>query len=67
MSLPLDDAYRDETGTITICMHCGRTRRVTAGAVQWDLLSEFQERTPRGVSHGLCPDCLEKHYPPKET
>jgi len=67
MTLPLDEAYRDESGTITICMHCGRARRVAPGGVQWELVSEFLGRTPRGVSHGLCPDCLEKHYPSKES
>ncbi len=67
MTQPLDEAYRDESGTITLCMHCGRARRPAPGSAQWEVVTEFQERTPRGVSHGLCPECLEKHYPRKET
>ena len=67
MPEPLDELYRDANGTITICMHCGRTRRNLPGGTQWDLVEEYVARPPRGASHGLCPDCLEKHYPPRQT
>ena len=67
MAESLDELYRDPSGTITICMHCRRTRRITVEGVRWDVVPEFLATPPRGISHGLCPDCLEKHYPPPQT
>ncbi|HLK48932.1 MAG TPA: hypothetical protein VKT49_12395 [Bryobacteraceae bacterium] len=66
MSEPWENDYRDAAGTITICMHCGRARRAGAGD-HWEVVREFLIRPPAGISHGLCPDCLEKHYPPGQA
>jgi len=62
MSAVFDELYRDATGTILMCMHCRRTRR-NLPEPQWDLVETYVTTPPRGVSHGLCPECLEKHYP----
>lgn len=47
-------------GFISICMHC---RKVRVGT-QWQPLEQYiQSHSEASLSHGLCPECLEKHYP----
>ena len=58
-----DAEYRDSFGIIVICMHCRRTRRNTSDGHEWVLVVEYLATRPNGVSDGLCPECLEKHYP----
>lgn len=67
MMASLDEDYRDESGTITICMYCRRVKRNTPEGPRWEVVEEFITNPPRGISHGLCPDCLEKHYPPSSS
>lgn len=45
-----------------ICMHCKRKLDAAANG-QKRPVEEDREHTREGISHGLCPDCLEKHYP----
>lgn len=53
---------RTLSGIIPICMHCKKIRDDTG---YWTLLESFiQEHTEtEGFSHGICPECLAKHYP----
>ena len=48
-------------GLIPICMHCHRIRTATD---DWQKLEAYLEANSEAVvSHGLCEECLEKHYP----
>jgi hypothetical protein len=48
-------------GIIPICMHC---RKIRDDAGYWGLLEQFiRNHTETEFSHGICPDCLAKHYP----
>jgi PAS domain-containing protein len=47
-------------GLLPICMHCGRIR----SDGQWEELEAYIESHTEAVfSHGLCQQCLSKHYP----
>jgi len=47
-------------GLLPICMHCGRIR----SDGQWEELQDYIESHSEAVfSHGLCQQCLSKHYP----
>ncbi len=48
--------YGDDHGTITMCCHCRRTRRVGPGAV-WDWVPNYLEEPPKLISHGVCAVC----------
>ena len=49
-------------GLLPICMHCKKIRD-EEGA--WQQLERYiSTRTDAKFSHGLCPSCLEEHYPP---
>lgn len=46
---------------ITICMHCGKLRD---DGQTWVRLEQYMAKySDTRFSHGLCPDCLEKHFP----
>lgn len=45
---------------IPVCMHCGRIR---GSGASWDALVDYLRQNSIFVSHGLCPDCREEHYP----
>jgi DNA-binding response OmpR family regulator len=48
-------------GFIPICAHC---RRVRDDRNYWRQIEEYvSSQTEALFSHGLCPDCLAKHYP----
>ena len=48
-------------GIIPICMHCHSIR---SDAETWQRLESYlQEHSDMILSHGLCPECLEKFYP----
>ena len=47
-------------GTLCICMHCHRIR---TDARAWEKLEKYIEaHSDAEFSHGLCPECLGKHY-----
>jgi nitrogen fixation/metabolism regulation signal transduction histidine kinase len=48
-------------GLVPICMHCGKVRDLSN---QWAPMEQYlKDRLDLGVTHGLCPVCLKKHYP----
>ena len=49
-------------GILPICMHCHKIRD---DQETWQKLENYiQEHSGVLFSHGLCPECLEKYYPP---
>jgi DNA-binding response OmpR family regulator len=48
-------------GIIPICMHCHKIRN---DSESWQRIDRYiEEHSSAMFSHGLCPDCLAKHYP----
>jgi phosphoserine phosphatase RsbU/P len=48
-------------GIIPICMYCHKIRSDTDS---WQRIEHYiQEHSEARFSHGLCPQCLEQHYP----
>jgi phosphoserine phosphatase RsbU/P len=48
-------------GILPICMHCHRIR---TDRESWERIENYiQDHSEAEFSHGLCPECLEKHYP----
>ncbi len=50
---------------IHICMHCHRVR--TEEQSWQDLVDYIGEHSDAVFSHGICSECLEKHYPEDTT
>ena len=51
-------------GILPICMHCHKIRD---DHESWQKIENYiQEHTDAQFSHGLCPECLERFYPPSE-
>jgi PAS domain S-box-containing protein len=51
---------RTLTGLLPICMHCHRIRDDKGN---WGRIDQYiSERTEASFTHGLCPECYEKHY-----
>jgi|GEM_PF-6650429 len=49
------------SGIIPICMHC---KGIRDDKGYWNQLEKFiAEHSEAEFSHGICPDCLKKHYP----
>lgn len=48
-------------GIVPVCMHCGRVQETTR---QWSPMATYlSDHLDLGLSHGLCPECMQKHYP----
>lgn len=48
-------------GLLPVCMYCHRVRE---GADYWSNVETYlKKHMDMDFSHGLCPDCLQKHYP----
>jgi ABC-type nickel/cobalt efflux system permease component RcnA len=48
-------------GIIPICSHC---RKIRSEVGDWQRLETYMhEHTDAEISHGLCPACLDEHYP----
>ena len=48
-------------GLIPLCMHC---KKVRDDAGYWARIEEYlTSHTGAAVTHGICPQCLEEHYP----
>ena len=48
-------------GIVPVCMHCGNVRDADD---QWSTMAKYLgDHLDLGISHGLCPACLKKHYP----
>ena len=49
------------SGLLPICASCKKIRDDTG---YWTQVEEYiEERTDASFTHGLCPDCMRKHYP----
>jgi hypothetical protein len=49
-------------GLIPICMHCHGMRDIESG--EWKALEDYlADRTAASLSHGICDECIELHYP----
>lgn len=48
-------------GIVPICMHCHKIRDEEGR--WWRLERYIHEHSEAQLSHGICPDCLEEHYP----
>ena len=48
-------------GIITICSAC---KKIRTGTQSWEKIEAYvHAHTEAEFSHGLCPDCIRKHYP----
>ncbi|MEI6208177.1 MAG: hypothetical protein WCP20_15460 [Desulfuromonadales bacterium] len=48
-------------GIISICMHCKKIRNEHES---WDQLEKYiSQHSDAMFSHGICPECIEKHHP----
>jgi hypothetical protein len=48
-------------GILPICMHCKKIREDSG---YWSQIETYiSEHSGADFSHGICPDCLDKHYP----
>ena len=51
-------------GILPICMYCHKIRN---DQQSWDKIEKYiQEHSKAQFSHGICPECLKKHYPDLE-
>ena len=51
-------------GIIPICMYCKKIRNDNDA---WDKIETYiQSHSDARFSHGLCPECLEEHYPEED-
>jgi hypothetical protein len=58
------DHVKTLQGIIPICMHCHKIRDERQ---IWDRLEAYlSEHTSAELSHSICPDCMEKHYPEED-
>ena len=55
--------FRNAFGLIVMCMYCQRTQSYSVSPPHWQRIEEFVSNPPRRVSHGLCPECLDKYSP----
>jgi len=52
------------TGIIPICMHCHKIRTDEPGTEAWLRLERYiMQHSEATFSHGVCPECVEEHYP----
>lgn len=55
------DHVKTLQGLLPICMHCHKIRN---GQQLWQNIDRYiSEHTGAEFSHGICPDCLQRHYP----
>ncbi len=55
---------RQLEGLITICMHC---KRIAAGTDGWQRLEAYlAAHSNASFTHGLCQECLDRHFPEGE-
>lgn len=51
-------------GILPICMHC---RKIRTDTNAWEEIEEYVEvHSEAQFSHGVCPKCLEEHYPDED-
>lgn len=55
----------NSAGLLPVCAHCGKIKSQDG---LWQMPEKFLQQTLSiKVSHGLCPDCRETHYPEVEA
>ena len=55
------DQVKHLEGIITICMHC---KRIASGPDEWQRVEAYlAAHSGASFTHGLCKDCLDKHFP----
>lgn len=60
LSLNLLNRIKFLEGFLPICLHCKKICKKDV----WTSLEEYvSDHSEALFSHGVCPDCLEKHYP----
>lgn len=59
---PIETMYTDASGSILMCAHCRRTRRITQTAPVWDWVPDFVNNLPRRTSQGLCENCRAYYF-----
>jgi hypothetical protein len=59
MTLSLMRRIRFLEGLISVCMYCKRVRTDD----QWISIEQYvAKHSEAEFSHGLCPECLERHF-----
>jgi CheY-like chemotaxis protein len=49
------------SGLLPICFHC---KKIRDDQGYWENVEEYiEKRSDTQFSHGLCPDCMQQHYP----
>lgn len=62
LRLAQEEELRTLRGMLPICMHC---KKIRDEGNRWHSVENYvRDRSSADFSHGICPDCLEKHYPP---
>ena len=60
----LQDVLEEERtlrGTLPICMYC---KKIRDEEDRWDAIEKYLAvHSDVDFSHGICPDCMETHYP----
>ena len=55
------DNIKTLRGLLPICSHC---KKIRDNQGQWHMVETYvKDRADVDFSHGICPDCLNKHYP----
>ena len=55
------DHVRTLQGVLPICAHC---KKISDDKGSWDQIEEYiSQHSDVDFSHGICPDCVDKHYP----
>jgi len=55
------DHVKTLEGPLPICMHC---KKIRDDHGRWDQIEQYiVQRSDVDFSHGVCPECLEEHYP----
>lgn len=55
--------YVTESGTLTMCSHCRRTRCAGLGRTVWEWVPDYLSAPPGRVQQGLCRECFAHFYP----
>ncbi len=61
VAAPPSTEYLAETGLITMCAHCRKTRSAR-DPQRWDWVPAYVATVKAPISHGLCPPCHSYHY-----
>ena len=55
------DEVRQLKGILPICSYC---KKIRCDSGYWEQVDIYlQKHSEADISHGICPECLEKHYP----